>query len=687
MAVTPQSFPPRKRRPSAGAFVSPNFSDVELLRSLLVLSREIASLRIHGWLLRTTSLAVVRRVNLLSMLFEEMLRRDGDALCFSPLAILCFEEMYVLFQRIKAMMEDCSNGSKTWLLMQVELVFNGFRQLTSDLLTLLDVLPFEEFDLCEDAVELAALLRKRCLREEMRVDAVDVSLRKEVSAILQGIRHEVAPDHERLAQIFDRLDLTDSSSCREEMENLEEEIQSQTDERLKSEAIELIGLVRYAKCVLYGGSKPGKDVRCQRSQSNITVPSDFRCPITLDIIRDPVVVSTGQTYDRESITLWIQSGHNTCPKTGQVLVHTNLIPNRSLRNLIALWCRQQKIPFGNNPNDVQQNSLGRHKALKEAMKLMVSFLLQKLSNTKSFDVADGVVHELRVLSMSDSESRAYIAEAGAFPVLIQYLNPDVGSICPSLQINAVTTTLNLSILDANKARIVETEGALNGVIEILRSGATWESKGNAAATIYSLSSAPSYSKRLGRKTRVVKGLMDLVRDGPTTCKRDALAAISGLTGDRESVGKLLECGVLEVTCEAMESLQEEAVVLLEAVVKRGGLVAATAAHGAIRKLAKVLREGTDRARESAAATLVMICRRAGSESVAELAMMSGIERVIWELVGMGSPRAKRKASSLLRILRRWAAGLDGESTETYTATMTTTRTTTSASSTGIMLPS
>lgn len=660
MTVTLQSFPPRKRRPSAGAFVSPKFSDVELLQSLLVLSREVASLRPGGCLLRTTSLAIIRRIDLLSMLLEEMLGSDGSVRWFSPSTILCFEEMYVLLQRIKTLIEDCSNGSKMWLLMQVEFVFNGFRQLTSDLSTLLDVLPVNEVDLCEDAAELVSLLRRQCSQGEMNVDTADVSLRREVSNILEGIRHEVAPNHQRLAEIFDRLDLRDSSSCREEMENLEEEIPNQMDERLKYDATELIGLVRYAKCVLYGGSKQGKDVRCRRSPSNVAIPADFRCPITLDIIRDPVVVSTGQTYDRESISLWIQSGHNTCPKTGQALVHTNLIPNRSLKNMIALWCRQQKIPFGNNPNDVQQN-----KVATEATKLTVFFLLQKLTNSKSFDAAEGVVHELRVLAMSDSDSRVCMAEAGAFPVLVRYLSSDVGLLCPSLQVNAVTTILNLSILNANKTRIAETDGALNGVIEVLRSGATWESKGNAAATIFSLSSVHSYAKRLGRKTSVVKGLMDLVSDGPINCKRDALAAISGLTGDRESVGKLLECGVLEVTCEAIESLQEEAVYLLEAVVKRGGLVAAAAAHGAIRKLVKVMRDGTDLVRESAVATLVMICRRGGSELVAELATTAGIERVIWELVGTGSPRAKRKASSLLRILRRWAAGLDGESTETY----------------------
>lgn len=110
------------------------------------------------------------------------------------------------------------------------------------------------------------------------------------------------------------------------------------------------------------------------------------------------------------------------------------------------------------------------------------------------------------------------------------------------------------------------------------------------------------------------------------------------------------------------SMVEEAVAVLELVVKRGGMVAILAAYqgSMMKKLTAVLRDGSDRARESAAATLVNICRKGGSEMVAELAAINGIERVVWEIMGSGTGRARRKAATLLRILRRWAAGLIGE---------------------------
>ncbi|KAB5561790.1 hypothetical protein DKX38_006747 [Salix brachista] len=95
------------------------------------------------------------------------------------------------------------------------------------------------------------------------------------------------------------------------------------------------------------------------------------------------------------------------------------------------------------------------------------------------------------------------------------------------------------------------------------------------------------------------------------------------------------------------------------VVRRGGITAVAAVHNTIKKLGTLMREGSETARESAAATLVTICRKGGAEMVVELASIIGIERIIWELMESGTVRARRKASSLLRIVRRWAAGLDG----------------------------
>ncbi|KAH7514736.1 hypothetical protein FEM48_Zijuj11G0122200 [Ziziphus jujuba var. spinosa] len=668
MAISPQSFPPRRRRASsAGSSIDPKQSEFNLLQSLFLISKEICALP------QPLPLLLSRKAKLLSILFEEFLRCPVSF--SSPSALLCFEEMHIVLQRIKVLIEDCSNKSKMWLLMKNEWVASSFHELTVELSTLLDIFPAKEVELSEDVEELVCLARKQCSRTKAFVDPAAEDLRREVLTMLDRIKNEIVPDQSKLSEMFSKLGLRDSSSCRDEIESLQGEIQNQIDEKSKSEVIALIGFVRYAKCVLFGASTPTSDINHQKLASDLSIPADFRCPISLDLMQDPVVVSTGQTYDRESIKLWMEAGHKTCPKTGQTLAHTDLIPNRALKNLIAMWCRDQKIPFESAENKERLKSHVINKAALEATRMTASFLIKKLSPSQPMEIANGVVYELRVLSKTDSDSRACIAEAGAIPLLVRYLSADVGADHPNLQVNAITTILNLSILEANKTRIAETDGALNGIIDVLRNGVTWEAKGNAAATIFSLSGVNSYRKKLGRRNRVVKGLIELAKEGPTSSKRDALVAIMNLAGDREAVARLVESGVVEMSVQLMDELPEESVAIIEMVVKRGGLLAIAASFSAMKKLGLVLRGGSDRARESAAATLVTICRKGGSDMVAELASeVTGIERVLWELMGTGTMRGRRKAGTLLRMLRRWAAGIDGDLRESYSASVTSSRT-------------
>ncbi|KZV44592.1 hypothetical protein F511_42298 [Dorcoceras hygrometricum] len=73
--------------------------------------------------------------------------------------------------------------------------------------------------------------------------------------------------------------------------------------------------------------------------AEIEVPPYFLCPVTLEIMKDPVTVVTGITYDRDSIEKWIfKHKNNTCPVTKQPLPDSELTPNITLRRLIQSWC-------------------------------------------------------------------------------------------------------------------------------------------------------------------------------------------------------------------------------------------------------------------------------------------------------------------------------------------------------------
>jgi hypothetical protein len=74
----------------------------------------------------------------------------------------------------------------------------------------------------------------------------------------------------------------------------------------------------------------------------VTIPDDFICPITLELMVDPVVAADGHTYDRGPIQEWFDRGSSTSPKTGAELTATELYPNYTVRGQIHTWQDAQR---------------------------------------------------------------------------------------------------------------------------------------------------------------------------------------------------------------------------------------------------------------------------------------------------------------------------------------------------------
>lgn len=67
------------------------------------------------------------------------------------------------------------------------------------------------------------------------------------------------------------------------------------------------------------------------------VPEVFLCPILQEVMKQPYIAADGFSYEFEAIEEWLKSGHDTSPMTNLKLKNTRLIPNHTLRSLIADW--------------------------------------------------------------------------------------------------------------------------------------------------------------------------------------------------------------------------------------------------------------------------------------------------------------------------------------------------------------
>ncbi|XP_062109777.1 E3 ubiquitin-protein ligase PUB24-like [Humulus lupulus] len=144
---------------------------------------------------------------------------------------------------------------------------------------------------------------------------------------------------------------------------------------------------------------------------DVEVPHYFTCPISLQIMKDPVTVITGITYDRDSIEQWLYKIQNhTCPVTKQPIpLDSDLTPNHTLRRLIQAWCTDNSSR-GINPIPTPKTPLTKDQILK---------LLKDLGCQPLFRLK--IIKQLELLTAENGRNSQLMAEAGVFDHVLSFI--------------------------------------------------------------------------------------------------------------------------------------------------------------------------------------------------------------------------------------------------------------------------
>ncbi|KAK7321414.1 hypothetical protein VNO77_32038 [Canavalia gladiata] len=191
-----------------------------------------------------------------------------------------------------------------------------------------------------------------------RIQAIELSILQELNASTQCLPDNLGHETSLAIKeaIMEQLDGVGPSS--EVLTNIAEDLSLKSNQEILIEAVALEQLKENAEQMENTAEAEYIDqmisvVNCmhehlvmlKQAQSTIpvSVPADFCCPLSLELMTDPVIVASGQTYERAFIKNWIDLGLTVCPKTRQTLVHTNLIPNYTVKALIANWCESNNV--------------------------------------------------------------------------------------------------------------------------------------------------------------------------------------------------------------------------------------------------------------------------------------------------------------------------------------------------------
>ncbi|KAL3517856.1 hypothetical protein ACH5RR_020445 [Cinchona calisaya] len=387
--------------------------------------------------------------------------------------------------------------------------------------------------------------------------------------------------------------------------------------------------------------------KIHHESSSLTVPEEFRCPLSKELIRDPVIVSTGQTYDRPFIQKWLKAGNRTCPRTQQVLSHTILTPNHLIREMISQWCKNCGIQL---PDPIQYSE---DDGLTETDRDLFISLLSKMSSSLS-DQKESA-RELRLLTKRMPSFRLLFGESvDAIPQLLSPISKgkSPGDIYPDMQEDIITTLLNLSIHDNNKKLVAETPMVIPILMDALRSG-TIETRSNAAAALFTLSALDSNKALIG-KSGALKPLIVLLDEGHHLAMKDAASAIFNICILHENKARAVRDGSVKVILKKIMNrvLVDELLAILAMLSTNQRAVDEMGEFEAVPCLFSIMRETScARNKENCIAILHTICF-SDRTKWKELREEEKTHGTISQLVQNGTSRAKRKASGILERLNR-----------------------------------
>lgn len=404
----------------------------------------------------------------------------------------------------------------------------------------------------------------------------------------------------------------------------------------------------------------------KRSGQMIHPPEELRCPISLQLMYDPVIIASGQTYERICIEKWFSDGHSTCPKTQQKLSHLSLTPNYCVKGLIASWCEQNGVSVPDGPpesldlnywrlalsesesaNSRSMNSVGPCKLkgvkvvpLEESVIMEEAGITEEAEENETEDLSckpevselgvldsyqnflsvlnEGgdlrrkckVVEQIRLLLKDDEEGRIFMGANGFVEALLRFLDSAVQEGNVLAQETGAMALFNLAVNNSKNKEMM----LAAGVIPLLEKMISNPNSHGCATALYLNLSLIEEGKHIVGSAGIVGGLQSL------------LAA----SGDQTWTEKVIA-------------------VLINLASSQSGKNEMVSTPGLISGLASILDIGEPVEQEQAASCLLILCN--GNEKCSQMVLQEGVIPALVSISVNGTSRGKDKSQKLLMLFR------------------------------------
>lgn len=436
-------------------------------------------------------------------------------------------------------------------------------------------------------------------------------------------------------------------------------------------------------------------------------PKEFLCLISGAVMSDPVIVSSGHTFERNSVEACLSLSFIPTLSDGSTPDFSTLIPNLALKSTILNWSRfpPKPLDFHSAQNLVRELKLKNSNSVKGISELTRTEIelsrwashvsssssvesvtpttpLPLTSTTRPFCYSSSSSSDVDPLtpnptnSPEEEEIITKIKSCQVFqqevalvslrnitrtgetartnlctPDLLSNLRSLMTSRYVSVQVNSVAALVNLSLENTNKLKIVRA-GIVPPLIDVLRGGFP-EAQEHAAGALFSLSLDNQNKTAIG-VLGALPPLLHALRSDSEGARNDSALALYHLTLVQSNRTKLVKFGSVSVLLDMVRSGHMTGRVLL-VLGNLAGSVEGRAAMlngGAVACFVGLLTRDefdSEVTRESFVAALYGLSH--GGLRFKGLAKEAGAEEVLRKVEEQGSKRARVKARRILEVMR------------------------------------
>ncbi|KAK2988218.1 hypothetical protein RJ640_020700, partial [Escallonia rubra] len=277
----------------------------------------------------------------------------------------------------------------------------------------------------------------------------------------------------------------------------------------------------------------------------------FICPLTKQIMRDPVTLETGRSYEREAIEKWFKECKDSgkklvCPLTLKELRSADLNPSIALRNTIEEWnarneavqldMARKSLSLGSAENDIMQAlKLVQHLCHKSRSNKhvvrnheLIPMIIDVLKSS-SRRVRCRALETLRIVAEEDSDNKEILAEGDTVRTIVKFLSREQSK----EREEAVSLLYELSLSEL----LCEKIGSINGAILILVGMTSSKSENlltveKADKTLENLEKCENNVRQMAENGRL-QPLLTLLLEGPPETKLSMASYLGELALNNE----------------------------------------------------------------------------------------------------------------------------------------------------------